>query len=335
MDKSFEYKGMWYLPNQTVDQAIAGIIKFDPNKGIKLELIGSFKTKKSKLEIIWGLIEGNKDVTLYNSFVTRVSHAFSNFEVETYTSNVVFIGGFFDNKKDLSFYKAKASYAHLDEWLNIASGFNIKNFEPERKTEIQYELPKSKKIQISPTFRLIINPTYKVPFGRVAQKGISIVQKMFINFETSQKIQFDKYLETIFHFQNFLTIATQASIYIEELSLYFRTKGSNNLFEAKAYFTLTNIPETKKELATFDMLLPYSEIASDFETIIKNWYNLKLKLEASLYPYTAVFFAPFLYVSDRFLNLCRSMEAFHRDFINPARVHFEARIKEVFKNSAF
>ena len=105
MDKPFEYKGKWYLPTQNRKDAIAGVLKFQPNKGLTLELIGSFKDQ-DEYEIIWGIIESGKAVTLYNSFVTKRENMFSELEIATYTCNVVLIGGWFEDKNDLKFYKA-------------------------------------------------------------------------------------------------------------------------------------------------------------------------------------------------------------------------------------
>ena len=333
MDKPFEYKGKWYLPSQNQNEAIAGILKFQPNDGITLELIGSFKDQ-NELEIIWGTIESGKAVTLYNSFVTRRQYMFSNFEIATYVSNVILIGGWFDDKNDLKFYKASASYSHLDDWLNISNGFNIQHDSSKLKTQIEYQLPKSTEISITSGFTLTINPTAKGPSRKLIQKDASIIQKIYLNFETNRKIHFDKYLANVFHFQNFLTLATQNAIFVKELSLYFKVSGDKKLHEAKVYFQLTHISKPKEELMPFDMIIPYQDLKNNFEQIVKKWYEIKPQLETSLHQYMSVFYAPFLYVSDRFLNLCRSLEAYHRDFINDRRVYFVNRCKEVIKNNS-
>lgn len=333
MDKPFEYKGKWFLPSQDKKEAIGGILKFQPNKGMTLELIGCFNGH-DEAEIIWGIIDSNKYITLYNSFITRQENIFSELEMSTYTINVALIGGWFDNKNDLKFYKAKVNFSHLDDWLNISSGFNIQYDRNKFKTHIEYHLPNFKKIRIDPTFSLTINPTAKGPSLKLVQKDASIVQQIYINFETSRKIHFDEYLKQIFHLQNFLTLVTQNAIYIKELSMYFKVAGESEQHEAKIYFQLTHIPKQKEELLPFDMLLPYRDLENDFENIIKRWYNIKNEMETSLYPFTSVFYAPFLYVSDKFLNLCRSLEAYHRDFISDDNIYFVDRCKEVIKNNS-
>ena len=155
-----------------------------------------------------------------------------------------------------------------------------------------------------------------------------------MNFETSRKTHFDKYLSKIFHFQNFLTLVTQQSIFVKELSLFFKVADNKELHETKVFFQLTHIPELKEELMPFDMLLPYKDLRKNFETIIQKWYSLETKLETSLHQYTSIFYAPFSYVTDKFLNLCRAMEAYHRDFINNGTVHFIKRCEEVVRNNS-
>ncbi|MDF0716962.1 hypothetical protein PY092_12440 [Muricauda sp. 334s03] len=333
MDKPFEYKGKWFLPHQDEEEAVAGILKYRPNKGLTLELIGKFEGE-DEIEIIYGVIGSGKAVTLYNSFIIKQEFMLSEMEMSTYLSNVCFIGGWFDGKSDLMFNKAKVSYAHLDDWLNISSGFNIKHDYTEFRTQIEYVLPQFKKIQVEDSFSLTINPTAKGPSRRLIQKDASIVQKIYMVFETKRKTHYDEYLKRIFHFQNFLTVATQHPIFIKELSMFFKVKGDSKRHEAKVYFQLTHIPQQKEELFPFDMILPYREIKDDFETIIKKWFGFREQLETSLHPYTSVFYAPFLYISDKFLNLSRSLEAYHRDFINGSHVSFVDRCKKVVKSNS-
>jgi len=40
--KSFEEKGIWWLPEHP-DTHFSGILKFDPMKGVNLEIAGSFE----------------------------------------------------------------------------------------------------------------------------------------------------------------------------------------------------------------------------------------------------------------------------------------------------
>ncbi len=47
MIEEFEYKGIWWLPDKPKNR-ISGILRFTPNEGAILDLIGSFKVDMNK-----------------------------------------------------------------------------------------------------------------------------------------------------------------------------------------------------------------------------------------------------------------------------------------------
>ena len=49
MDK-FEYEGIWWLPDKPEKQ-VSGTLRFTPNEGVILDLIGSFKYQGYKQNV--------------------------------------------------------------------------------------------------------------------------------------------------------------------------------------------------------------------------------------------------------------------------------------------
>jgi hypothetical protein len=331
MTEEFKYKGEFYLPHDKKN-TVRGTLIFEPEKGIELDLIGSFgRTHNDKQEIIWGILENGKPVTLYNSFITSKQFSFTGFAIDKYVSNFVFFDIYFNNKNDLKFSKVSTHYSHLDEWLNIRSGFKIDHDLKNYKVKIEYELPSPINVSLPNNLELTINLTAKGPSLNLVQKDALIKQKAFINFETPRKRSFDKILEEIFHFQNFLTLVTQRPIYIKELYGYLRIGNKKQLHKSKIIFKVYNIPKNEKELIPMDMLIPFGYFSNSFNAIIANWFFFKNQLETATDPFFSTYYNPNLYTSDKFLNLIRSMEAFHRDNIqNNAtnRDRFLAVLKE-------
>jgi hypothetical protein len=66
----FELKGIFWLPNNLKDK-IHGILKYAPEDGVRLDLIGAFSRQQDKFDLILGFTETGKCVTLYNSFETQ------------------------------------------------------------------------------------------------------------------------------------------------------------------------------------------------------------------------------------------------------------------------
>lgn len=315
MIEGFKYKGEFYLPHDKKN-TVRGTLIFKPKKGIELDLIGSFgRNHSDKQEIIWGILENGKSVTLYNSYITSKQFSSPGFAIDKYVSIFVFFDIYFNNKNDIKFSKVSTHYSHLDEWLNIRSGFKIDNDSKNYKVKIEYELPSPINVSLPNNLELTINLTAKGPSINLVQKDALIKQKAFINFVTPRKRNFDMILQEIFHFQNFLTLVTQRSIYTKELYGYLRIGNKKQLYKSRIIFKVYNIPKNEKELFPMDMLIPFVNFSNSFNTIITNWFSFKNQLETAIDPFFSTYYNPNLYISDKFLNLIRSMEAFHRDNI--------------------
>lgn len=68
MNEKFEYQGYWWLPSAD-EEKVPGILKFDPEDGASLDLLGSLKGLKGVIdplepEIILGLSADGKLITL-------------------------------------------------------------------------------------------------------------------------------------------------------------------------------------------------------------------------------------------------------------------------------
>jgi hypothetical protein len=331
MTEEFKYKGEFYLPHKK-DDKVRGTLIYEPEAGITLDLIGSFgRDESDQQEIIWGVLETGKVVTLYNSFVISKKFSLPGFGIDIYTSNFVFFDIYFEGKSDLKFSKVSAHFSHLDEWLNIRSGFKIDHNPKDYKINIEYSLPSPIDVTLPNNLKLTINLTAKGPSHKIVQKDAIIKQKAFINFETPRKRSLDSVLDDIYHFQNFLTLTTQRSIYVKELFGYLRIGNKKQLHKTKIIFKIYNLPKEEKELLPMDMLIPFKFFSDKFEIVITNWFRLRNQLQTTTDVFFSPYYNPFLYTSDKFLAFARAMEAFHRDNIRrneTNRVRFETIVKE-------
>jgi len=312
------------------DSRIPGTIIFDKKNGATLDLIGAFPRNKTKLEIILGVLEDGNYCTLFNSFEIRRTHHLPGMEIATYISNFLFIGAHFTNKSDIKFNEISVHYLHLDEWLNIRSGFKKIETDPKDfKISIEYELPKSIDVNINSSTKLTVNLTATAPTIKMVQKDVIIRQKAFINFEYNKKASFEKILADSFHFQNFLTLLLQKPSYPKELIGQLKMKGDKKLHPVKIFFQISQLPNEEKELLPIDMLIDYKQIRKKFSTLITSWYANKTKLKTANDPFFSAFYNKHLYTSDKFLYLARSMEAFHRDTIKASATN-KVRFSEVY-----
>ncbi|MFC2110869.1 HEPN domain-containing protein [Bacteroidota bacterium] len=336
MTEIIEHKGIWWLPDNHSEQ-IHGILKYDPEEGVKLDLIGAFPRQVDKFELILGFTENGKSVTLYNSFEIQRGFNLPGMDTQKIYSNFAIVGSeHIDNLKNLKFYKSVIFLKHLDEWVNKREGFKIDQNLKEREVTIKYRLPEGIETKVGNKFKLTINPTAKGPSLNIVQKEAKITQRINCIFSYSRKKSFNDILEDISHFEQFLTLCSQRPTH--PIEFYLLNKDEKGKFTKRfdIYHQITIDKTAKKDLTPFDFLVQFKPIEAKFEALINKWFSSHTNLETCYIPFFNNYFGKHLYTSDKFLNMCRALEAFHRDTIgvnDPTtgrEYHYKKRIIEVF-----
>ncbi|HRU68878.1 MAG TPA: hypothetical protein P5265_10340 [Bacteroidia bacterium] len=336
MTESFEHKGIFWLPSKPTEQ-IHGILKYAPEDGVRLDLIGAFPRQQDKFDLILGFTETGKCVTLYNSFETQRGFNLPGMDTSKIFSNFALIGSeHLDTLPKLKFQKATIYLKHLDEWVNRREGFQIDENWKEKEVTIKYKLPKSIETNVGSKFKLTISPTAKGPCWNIVQKEAKITQRINCIFSYSRKKSFDDILEDISHFEQFLTLCSQRPTH--PIEYYLLNKDEKGKFTKRfdVYHQITVDKTIKKDLTPFDFLVQFKPIEPSFDTIINKWYSSQIVLETCYIPFFNNYYGRQLYTSDKFLNMCRALEAFHRDTVgvtDPAtgrEYHYKKRVIEVF-----
>ena len=340
MTAEFEYKGIWWLPDKP-DEQIPGILKYSNDTGAILDLIGALPRGKYKFDFILGFTENGKSVSLYNSFELQRGFNLPGIETTKIYSNFAFIGSeHIDNSSKLKFYKSIIYLDYLDEWVNIREGFKIDQNWKDKEVTIKYKLPEGVETNIGNKFKMTLNPTAKGPSLNIVQKEAKITQRINCLFEYKRKQSFDKILENENHFERFLTLCSQRPLYPLEFILLNKDNQGKYSIKFEVFYQIPKYEKPKKDLIPFDFLVQFKKIERNFDTIINRWFDSQSSLETCYIPYFNNFFGKQLYTSDKFLNICRAIEAFHRDTIgirDPTtrkEYHYQKRVLEIFKNGS-
>ena len=326
MIEEFEYKGIWWLPYKPEDR-ISGWLKFSPNEGAVLDLIGSFKDISSiekilkekilKLEIILGISSDGKNITLYKCFETKSNFSFPGLSTSSFYADNVFVGAHFQKPEDIKFKSLFVHYLYLDEWVDV-SGFDIQYLPDEEKVIVTYKRPLPIQATID-NCNISLDFEAIYPARSYVQKEASIKQRTYIGIEPLEEKSFDQYLNIMYHIQNFLSLVIGRSVY--PLVVQGETEANKKMINNKAHYprvkiyynySLFDTAKAPKTLLPFEMLFTFKDISDRFEVFLKNWFEKADKLEPVYSLYFGTLYNPRMYLEHQFLSLIQGIESFHQ-----------------------
>lgn len=320
-----ECTGHWFLPQDDLNR-IPGTLTYNIHRGIVLKLIGGFQ--RLDYNIVLGDIGGTKRIALYGAYVTSRKGFNEPVEMEM-TANVLFEGTWINSINDLRIYSASLKFLYSEAWF----GKPGVNYTRSVNSKIGYEIdqPPTVAVDLDTKSVLKIRSFCNTKLTSTPTPTITLTDKTYFDLIWKQGLSFQIAMKNILHLLNFFILTIQTPSYILELNLTLKLRGNRTQkYLVKAYYPQINIPETQK-LHSSNLLISYSSIEATFPTIIKQWFNLQIQLQTSLNPYMANFHSKYSYVSDKFLNLTASLEAFHRDLMGLKRMDFIDRVKGILK----
>lgn len=324
--KNFELDGFWWLPEKP-DIKIAGTLRYDSIEGAFLDLIGSFKdlpdlSDVSGPDIVLGFA-GGKAVTLYKCVESRTNMSMTVgmpvMMLTSYFANIVFLGHHFQREGDLVFESISVNYSYLEEWTGITGikfSFSMDKSQHLVKYDANYNFPDKVVVKLE-DFDLTI--TYSFRDGGDRLKHIELVQTTYLEITPRSPLDFNEYHSRfLYHLQNLLSLGIGRAVYPLEI------KGKNSncktelrdgktiLNDIEVFYRLGTTPDFTKKLHPFDMFFCYSDIASSFESCLRNWFFKAEFLKPVYDLYFAVIYSPSLYLDFQFLSLIQAIESYHR-----------------------
>ena len=119
----FELKGIWWLP-ENPDLHISGVISFQNEGKITIDLIGSFRDITSfgtgeffQPEIILGITDNGKICTLFRNFETKSQMNSPGFTKSIFESQYLLIGKHFNSSAEIKFSSIQANFTNLENWI--------------------------------------------------------------------------------------------------------------------------------------------------------------------------------------------------------------------------
>jgi hypothetical protein len=350
MIKNEEYKGFWFLPNDT-ENKVPGILYFEANKEIRLELIGGFETNlkdvlknilsNKTLEIIHGVTNKNEKINLL------ICNGHSNVNIPSDFQTTKYICQYFIKGKHLSsiheqtFNRIQAGLTYLYDWCPLGTIKNsIKFSEDEKTSEIIVSLDKQnyweKIISIDSGYELKIlgdssfNGSYDHSEFHFSQNTLVEIT------HNKSEISFADLLNKVGLFKQFLSLATLSPINYLQLTLFDNSnfheyKSGEKIFNPISLYFIED-KEVISKNKSHHFLFGYKDIEAVFPDILKTWYNSKENLAPIRNHLIASIKPKKIFTSLDFLITVQSLEGYHRRFIDKNdKIVLRKRLGELIK----
>lgn len=337
LSDSFEYEGLWWLPENSDDQ-VPGKVTFSPNNGVYLELLGSFGSVETieykapfQKKIILGITTDGKLCTLLDN--NRVSWRDSTPGIYTQSvkSQYAFFGHHFFSEEDITFSSFGISFEHLEEWIG-KSPFNVEVINDKgnlKGYKIDFVVPEP--IEFPINYR---NGTIRIASAfdnnQNRLKSFSVTNEAFILFRAESEQSLKWFNKLFFDIERLLMLLMGEITYPRRIQGYLKKKADDNWDNIVVIFKTPYGRTQSPSISHFEMLLPLAEISSNLQAIFEDWLINANVLRSTYDMFFAQYFKPEIYLETKFLNLMRALESFHRS-TKQGKFTLRKRIGELFK----
>lgn len=348
MVEKFEYKGYWFLPNNT-ENAIAGTLTFMPNEKMELEIIGSIENKdssignflnKNTLSIIHGITSDSQKVTLFNCYPFGKLNLSCSFAITKYSCQYLIIGKHLNDIQENCFNKIQIHVPLLAEWLYPAAIKTIVEFNNKDKAEsISYTISANQKdkikckVDIDSQFLLTIKSGIDLNESE-DRLNITLSQLSYFEIECiSDKTSINNLLTRADLFLQFISLASLSPTGSSSIILYdndnFQDIGDDEklINPIKLYRKSRN--EKIKKIKIFDFLFTHSDIEKVFSDIMIKWFHIKSDMAPIREHLIKSVQEKGYFDSLDFLIIVQALEGYHRRFIDRKRTKLLERLKEL------
>jgi hypothetical protein len=289
-----------------------------------LELLGNFERSadyiqrvlngdaKDRPEIILGITDAGKKITLVNCLNTRTNYS-SVFGVETsaYLPHFVIVGKHFNKASQINIDEYWVRFSHLGDWV-AQSGFKYEyRLKEGRGVNIDYSNPeqivlyKKKGLAVSLAF------TFECIPPSATRTEVFLKQETHMVVKKTQERHYTAYMDVVSQLQNFVALGVLSPVLTQEVSGVIRgNKGQKTIVDI--YYGTHDVPVRKKPIHPRDMLFYLGDVKGKSHRIIGAWLDAKALLKPVMDLYFSLLNTSFAYDEQKFLGIVQAIESYHR-----------------------
>jgi hypothetical protein len=300
---------------------VPGILKFDPDTGATLDLLGSLEGLGGIIgpldpKIILGFSSEGKPITLQDCGNTSSNLVIdSGFSTSTFAVNTIFEGKHFAQAEDVKFKKLVVEYLHLEAWAH-ESGYNIsfheEGEEPKRRwTEVRHEAPESFTAHVAGEYEVTLDFGSHFQASRRLFTWVNISQPADLAITFPEKEAFGRLSDIAFRLQHLLSLGTRRSAYPVAVRGY--TGVPNEARPVDVYYRplgRTDAPQERPEL--HEMLFSRRDLPEGFGLAVAKWLEGAEKLDPVYRLFLGTVYNPRAFIEQQFLSLVTALEVYHR-----------------------
>lgn len=317
LSQKAEFKGEWFLP-QSDGKRLNGVLTYDPLHGSELEVYGLFSDDclgrdDKTYDIILGLIENGKEITINGAFLESVnSVGFVDADcgckfISRFYVNRFFLGCHIKDIEDLKFTSASAHIVNLETWVGKV-GFCLDVDQQDNDTiHLSYRDPVKMEFNL-PYDDIKGAITFGLKESTVGFKQLEyhLVQNTKITIESSTPQPLMKLRNLSYSFLQFMVLAMFKSTCFDSYELKVQDSSKPILLYFKQ-----ELPQFESQKNNRDMLFCFDTISTDFQSIIKKWYTLCDEMKYMMFLFTELFTGGKVFTPSYFLNVAQVSEALY------------------------
>lgn len=250
----FELRGIWWLP-ENADQKVSGVLVFDSENKIRLELIGSFKqlpdfgrSEVEKKEIIVGITNDGRLCTLVNCHETNSTLNFPGISCQIFEANYLLEGAHWNCLDEIRFEIISIGFDYLEEWAgHYPIKTSIDKDENNKNTGFTVKCDFPSKVEFYINFlNAKLSTSYGAQTKDASIKSTTLQFNSFLNLQPDEINNFVWYEKQIFVIQQLLTLLIGQVTYP---NIIIATKSSKDK-EFVNVFLIQNNKQKKKNSIT-------------------------------------------------------------------------------------
>ena len=317
----FELKGLWWLPEQP-DLQISGIISFENEKKISLELLGSFHEVKTfgsgdffHPDIILGITDNGQVCTLFRNFETQNQMNFPGIQKSIIESQYLFVGKHYNTTDDICFSSFQANFTNLENWL-VKRPFSME-IPKDAKTgewKLTHKWP-DEFISNIEVLNSTIESTHEFKTDGDLTRNATWKSKAYLKIIPKKQEHFKWFWKVIYDLCNFLTLLIGDTTYIVSVKAYgddIEITPEQKTKETIEVFFTQKKPGLNEGIHPFEMIIPFPRISDKIERVMSLWFSKAQNLRSVYDLFFGTFYNPGMYRQFHFLSLIQAIESYHR-----------------------